>query len=750
MEFQMVPMPSAKTNGDTSSLNNTMRQRGLESSRFLSGTQNSNLPFQFNASTRHWRWWNYTSFSLVVIVTVEAILCLVAIVLLCYASEPVTFDIKIYPKIEYESFDTNAPIDLNRESSVYHVTKEFGLATMGGMGSVLTAIAQAQLQTEKITPYVVLPHYSFFKKQEQYVIKKTVDLVTTIRNDQGVLESVGFKVSEFKYDFNPVENFNELSVEEKLAITSEALNGGSKTVRVYLIGPGRIEPFKKAFRASSITGIYSSPRGLPQEWKDQYFNKAVASFLAWKAAGKHEQSLFAPLDKSQPRVDVVHLHGATNAYVAKYLTEYESQLGSTPPAIVYTMHDYLDELQYTNTIENVEKFLNAPRNRLTLKQEMDDVLKPYTFGKKVFMSPLAIDIADMVTFVSKSMAKDMIEGRLDFYLKELVMDSLLHKAEIGQFHGISNGVDFSGSINPFTEAKLVDHNLMYSDYARTLINSKIEQGDTLDKSTTNYWTLSADEADYVTSSKRKSKQFLVDQGLLHAKDIDRPLILFVGRFQYNKGLETFEEAAKLFQSHNMKFAIIGQPNNYPLRWVEDLASRYWENIVLFTRTAEQKDWLIYFRAAADFVYVPSVTESFGLVAAEGLMFGSSVISTGAGGMGEFLVDRRTGRSNPIERVSNLYIESSNKYNAYLFDSSATSGDNQLSEAVRRASNDYQHIISSPSLHEEYVLRMMLSAYGLGWSRGNEQGPVYDYLRLYQKAIEDKRASSTYNLKGNGL
>lgn len=658
-------------------------------------------------------------------------------------------DIKMYPKIQYKSLDTNSPIDLTRESSVYHVTKEFGLATMGGMGSVLTAIAQAQLQTGKITPYVVLPHYSFFKKQEQYVIKKTVDLVTTIRNSQGVLESVGFKVSEFKYDFNPIENFNELSVEEKLAITSGTLNGGTKTVRVYLIGPGRIEPFRKAFRASSITGIYSSPKGLPQEWKDQYYNKAVASFLAWKAAGKHEQSLFAPLHKSQPRVDVVHLHGATNAYVAKYLTEYESQLGSTPPAIVYTMHDYLDELQYTNTIENVEKFLNAPRNRLTLKQEMDDVLKSYTFGKRVFMSPLAIDIADMVTFVSKSMAKDMIEGRLDFYLKEVVMDNLLRKAEMGQFHGISNGVDFSGSINPFTESKLVDHNLMYSEYARTLINSKIEQGETLDSSATNYWTLSADETDYVTNSKRRAKQYLVDQGFLHAKDIDRPLVLFVGRFQYNKGLETFEEAAKLFQSHNMKFAIIGQPNNYPLRWVEDLASKHRENIVLFTRTAEQKDWLIYFRAAADFVYVPSVTESFGLVAAEGLMFGSSVISTGTGGMGEFLVDRRV-EGNPIERVSNLYIESSYRYNAYLFDSFATSGDNQLSEAIQRASNDYKHISSSSALHEEYVLRMMLSAYGLGWSRGNEQGPVYDYLRLYQKAIEDKRASSTYSLKGSGL
>lgn len=656
-------------------------------------------------------------------------------------------DIRQYPKIPYQPLNTSTHIQLTAESTVYHVTKEFGPAAMGGMGSVLTAITQAQLLTGKITPYVVLPFYSFIKTQTQYPIKKTVDLVITVRNAQNKPESVEFKVSELQYDFNPIENFESLSEEEKLEILAVAKRNKQK-VTVYLIGPAKNHtPLNRAFRASDITSIYSSPKILPQEWKDQYFDKAVASFLTWKATGKHEQSLFAALDKAVPKVDVVHLHGATNAFVAKYLTEYEKQMGPTTPTIVYTMHDYLDELQYTNTLPNVEKFLNTPKHGRSLKQDVQDGLVPYTFGKnRVFMSPMAIDMADVVTFVSRTMAQDMIEGRLEFYLKEVVLDRLLRKAEMNQFFGVSNGLDFTGSINPFTESKLMEHGLSYPLYAKSLIDTKLE----VEKTITNYWPLSSYNGDFVSISKRRAKQFLVDQGLLRPVDVDRPLVLFVGRFQYNKGLETFEEAAKLFQLHDMKFAIIGQPNNYPLNWVKSLAKEYPDNIVLMTHTHQQRDWLIYFRAASDFVYVPSITESFGLVAAEGLMFGASVISTGTGGLAEFLIDQRLNADTPLPVVSDLTIESEYTYNAYLFDSLTTSGSDRLQDAVRRASDDYDRIKHLPALHEEYVLRMMLSAYALGWDRGNEQGPVYDYLRIYQKATQEKRAASSFILDSNDL
>ncbi|KAG1241315.1 hypothetical protein G6F68_016830 [Rhizopus microsporus] len=77
------------------------------------------------------------------------------------------------------------------------------------------------------------------------------------------------------------------------------------------------------------------------------------------------------------------------------MQEFASQkFTTTAPAVVYTMHDYLDELQYTNTLENIDKFWTNKQ------QNMKEILSPYTFGsKKAFMSPLAIDAADIVTFV---------------------------------------------------------------------------------------------------------------------------------------------------------------------------------------------------------------------------------------------------------------------------------------------------------------------------------------------------------------
>ncbi|KAL9537863.1 hypothetical protein MBANPS3_011397 [Mucor bainieri] len=728
----------------------TIRQRGALDPSPAAGSS-SHLPFQF--STRKWRWWDYVSALVAMLACIELILLVVGMVMLALASEPITFRVQQhYPSIPYQPLDTTTPITLAADSNVFHVTKEFGPATMGGMGTVLTALTQAQLRTGKIQPNVVLPFYSFLKKQDQYPIKKTVDLVITFRDDSQQPVNVEFKVSEMQYDFEPIANFAALPEEDKLALL--AARQSKPKIKVFLIGPGKVDPLRKAFRAGSITQIYSSPKGLPQEWKDQYFTKAAAAFLLWRAAGKHEQSLFAPLSSQQPKVDVVHLHGATNAYVAKFLAEYEGQLGATPPAVIYTMHDYLDELQYTNTLSSVQRFLNTPRPGKNLTHEIRDVLAPYTFGSsRVFMSPLAVDRADTVTFVSHAMARDMVEGRLDFYLKEVVMNNLLRKAERGQFYGVSNGVDFGGSVNPFTEPKLLDAGLQYADYARHLINAKLDDAAAAAAatSTRKHWSLSAFHADYVTDAKQRAKQFLVDQGVLHAADADRPLVLYVGRFQYNKGLETFADAARLFKQHDIKFAIIGQPNNYPLSWVKQLAADDPDNIVLMTRTSEQRKWLIYFRAAADFVYVPSVTESFGLVAAEGLLFGASVISTGTGGLAEFLVDRQLDTEAPAEIVSEQLVESHYRFNAYLFDPLATTGDKRLSQAVLRAAADYEHMRGVPALHETYVLRMMLSAYSLGWERaGSEQGPVYDYLRIYQQAIYDKRAKSSFALAGDDL
>lgn len=592
---------------------------------------------------------------------------------------------------------------------------------MGGMGMIVTALASAQEKTGIVQPAVVMPYYSFLKKR--YRPHKVVDLTIDIRDKEGNLVPVEFRVWK---TYHIVESTNIATTVVEDGVDTNVTETKTTQFPVYLIGPGNRRPFSLAFRAKNTIGIYSTPEGLPQEWKDQFFSKAVAEFLTHQATANDEISLFAPPERTRRHVDIVHLHGATNAYVAKFLRDYEKdqQLGPRPPAIVYTMHDYLDELQYTNTYNNVFKFL----------EKNDTDIEQYRRGNRVFMSSLGIDDADVVTFVSKTMAADIVEGRLEMYLKELVMKSILRKAEQARFFGITNGVDF-GSLNPFTNKRLKSRHLLFPDHAWQLLQNQTDS---------TQWKMSLSPKDYVTSAKEKAKKYLVRRGRLEERDIQRPLVLFVGRFQYNKGLEMFDEAVQHFVQHDMKFVIIGQPNNYPLEWVKALQARYPEHVVVMSTDREQRDWLVTFRAAADFVFVPSLTESFGLVAAEGLLFGSPVISTGAGGLKEFLVDRPTRHSQSTRHVQVArdsdtgvpVVTSQETYNAFLFERGVNMG-----QAIQDAAQDYQKNKKSRPRREEYNLRMIRSAFALGWARDNHQGPVYDYLKAYELALHDHKGNA---------
>ncbi|KAI9321289.1 hypothetical protein BX666DRAFT_1851112 [Dichotomocladium elegans] len=552
---------------------------------------------------------------------------------------------------------------------------------MGGMGMIVTALASAQQKTGRMKPAIVMPLYSFLR--EKHSLKKEVNLTIHVHDKKGRLRPVDFQVWKM---IHPTAHSDNVADDHNTAVASVQL---SEPIPVYLIGPAQAEPFDKAFFATEIVEIYSSPDGLPQEWSNQYFNKASAEFLIHQAVATNPSRVSdSTMSPASYGVDVIHLHGATNAYAAKYIRDAQNRdkLGATPPSILYTMHDYLDELQYTIMEKNVQKFLDR----------QDGQLQRYIRGGRMFMSSLGIDYANVVTFVSHRMAVDVVEGRDDFYLKELVMNSILRKAEKGRFFGITNGVDY-GALDPFSSPTLAHHKAAFPEYALNL---------------------------------DRARRYLVDQGVLSPEDMNRPLVLFVGRFQYNKGLEMFHEAAQHFMKRDMKFLIIGQPNNYPFEWIKKLEKHYSDHVLVMSTAAEQEQWLLLGRAAADFVFVPSLTESFGLVAAEGLLFGSPVISTGAGGLKEFLRDR------PKEATRRTW-------NGYLFEPFDSTA---LEAAIEDAYQDYTLLHDSRPLREDLSLRMIRDAFNLGWDRPGQKGPVHDYLKAYQVAMMDNLLWTAHTLK----
>ncbi|KAG0172776.1 hypothetical protein DFQ28_002937 [Apophysomyces sp. BC1034] len=716
------------------------RSQPFSSQRSIVSDHRFSLPYArngfFSKYDRKWRWWHYLSFLILLLALIEATLLLIGFIVLLEQMSPVRIALRQYPSVPYHHLDTSTSPTLESGTTVYHVTKEFGPATMGGMGTVVTALATAQQRSGLLDVSVVMPYYSYLRNK--FNIEKVVDLVIDVRDKNGKMVPVEFRISRMMYVFNPSVNVTEATDGGNLTATAPPVVLRTEQVPVYLIGPGNRKPFTVAFRASNPVQVYSAAKGLPHEWRDQYFVKAAAAFLSHQAASADEESLFAPV-RLGPHVDVIHLHGATNAQISSYIRDNQRvrQLGPKPPAIVYTMHDYLDELQYTYTTNNVKRFFS---------DDMLQTIQPYVHGQRIFLSRMGIDLADVVTFVSHSMAVDIIEGRMDFYLKELVMDSLLRKAEARQFFGISNGVDFS-KLSPFVSKRLGTKKMGFSNYALERVKEIQQQQQQASSgavpSDRTVWHLSEKSDDYVSTAKDRAKRYLVRRKLLTEEDLKRPVVLYVGRFQYNKGLEMFDEAAQHFVKNNMKFVIMGQPNNYPLRWVEALQERYGNHVVVMSTPADQRRWLVFYRAAADFIFVPSLTESFGLVAVEGLVFGAPVISTGVGGLKEFLIDRPPAAGNWTEPVRRIHITrhkqthvptvtSREVYNAYLFNPKT------LGDAIRDAAIDYRRNTLSKALKEEFSLRMIQSALELGWDRDNQQGPMYDYNRVYEIALANRR------------
>ncbi|KAF8983239.1 hypothetical protein BGZ46_010611 [Entomortierella lignicola] len=681
------------------------------------------------SSTKRWKWWNYTAAALLIFALVQGLVLLIGSTILYSLPDQIQIDSRDFRKVEYQGLALDPAASLNRNKNkkalqVYHVTKEFGQASMGGLGMVVTALASAQQKARSQKVNIVMPYYSMLDSIPDLDIKLFITLPLSIKDSRGHPQSVLFSVYKYKYavPYQPSD-----LLEDKRKITP---------ITVWLISPGDSYPFDRAFRSKNAQEIYYSPKGLPSEWKDLYFSKAVATFIQHQN-GNYDVSLFAVAVSRL--IDVVHVHGATNALVLHYLQQSidKGSMGEEPPALIYTLHDYLDELQYSNEIVNIQKFMDKgvhseDDEEEDMNMQMDGI-SPYCHGHRMFTSAMGIDLADAVTFVSKTMAKDIVEGRLDFYLKELVLGSILNQAEKNLFIGITNGVDF-GKLNPWTMPALVHHDLTFPSNEQLNLGSGEE-------------ITSESHNPTIRAAKEAAKRYLHSKGLLSQQDLSRPLVLFIGRFQYNKGLEFFSTASQAIKEQGGKFVIMGQPNNFPIKSVNNLERLYKGTVTVISDPKTQDEWGVYWRTAADFLIVPSLTESFGLVAAEGLLFGSTIISSGVGGLLEFLVDRPNSNDKrqqhelelaEMERqyipLDQLVVETprEERFNSYLFNAFAPDAHNQLVSAIKEATEEWKRLQASPQEHEEFLTRLVTSALSMGWDRPG--GPVNQYSVLYDIAL----------------
>ena len=140
------------------------------------------------------------------------------------------------------------------------------------------------------------------------------------------------------------------------------------------------------------------------------------------------------------------------------------------------------------------------------------------------------------------------------------------------------------------------------------------------------------------------------------------LLLFVGRIEPLKGIDTLIKALALMRQNNMKvcLAVIGGEGENSLNGHSQEMQRLramreeagLADLVTFLGLRSQ-DTLPYYYSAAEAVVVPSYYESFGMVALEAMACGTPVVASQVGGLAFLVRDGVTGYTVPVDEPQAL-------------------------------------------------------------------------------------------------
>lgn len=365
---------------------------------------------------------------------------------------------------------------------------------------------------------------------------------------------------------------------------------------------------------------------------------------------------------------VIHIHGSTNGLmpgmVAKRIPE------SQRPVTVYTLHDYVYE----------------PGIVLEASVAMQFPLAIEVIKNNIYYPCLqAILQVDIVTAVSDGMVQGILSGEIPFQFKEVMLERYFH----GDLIGIANSIE--PELNPFKNKFLIENRLAFSRH------------------------------EPLTTTKQKAKDKLYPD-VLASNSL--PLIAFVGRLEYVKGVDMFEAMAKLSQEHNFQFVVVGSyttDQRTSWEYIKSSILRY-SNVRVIDTPQDQKKYGLIIRLAADFMFVPSKMESFGLVAVEACKFGSIPIVNDVPGL-------RTAIYDYDKDVSPL----KNQWTGFVFNKKSKPIEFVVESALSA-------LIGLEITETEYLLRRLVNAY-MDWEEGTAGSSVAQYMNTYTETLVKKACTN---------
>lgn len=135
------------------------------------------------------------------------------------------------------------------------------------------------------------------------------------------------------------------------------------------------------------------------------------------------------------------------------------------------------------------------------------------------------------------------------------------------------------------------------------------------------------------------------------QDYGRPLIVFTGRLEWEKGVHTLVDALpRLRRRIPAVHVVIAGRGSTDAQLREQVRRKRLGRVVTFAGWVPDVHHLI---AAADVVVVPSLYEPFGMVALEAAAVRSPLVVARTGGLGEIVTDGHTGRTFPPGDVAAL-------------------------------------------------------------------------------------------------